>query len=305
MRRAIIALLTATSLMLTGLIPGPLRVTALGETSVTLNCTDGTSLTLLADADALAGLTAAVQAMIDYPAGLGCTLVQNPLPLTMSLGNVALAANPNTMVVAGGRWQVGCSSIFSYRGETSVPGAIVATGTNRPALASLISAAPATDCLDTHGCVWINIGVNVHMNGKGVLEGTLNETMPENQSCPDPAPASTGTIAVGPSHFTSKPKPDDCLAVVGNAATTRTYVTHISGLPFPPGFPQFPDAFTGLQEGDAVNFSFLDNGNPSQWTATSRDMLEGPPVSNIPNCPTAAIPTPSNRLENGNINVHP
>ena len=63
MRRAIIALLTATALMLTGLIPGPLRVTALGETSVTLNCTDGTSLSLLADADTLAGLTAAVQAM--------------------------------------------------------------------------------------------------------------------------------------------------------------------------------------------------------------------------------------------------
>ena len=136
MRRAIIALVTATALMLTGLIPGPLRVTALGETSVTLNCTDGTSLTLLVDADTLAGLTAAVQGMIDYPAGLSCTVVQNPLPLTTFFGHVALATNPNTLVVAGGRWQVGCSTIFFYSSETMVPGAVVARGATRPALAS-------------------------------------------------------------------------------------------------------------------------------------------------------------------------
>jgi hypothetical protein len=302
MRRAIIALVTATALMLTGLTPGPLRVSALGETSVTLNCSDGTSLTLLVDADELASLTAAVQGMIDYPAGLSCTLVQNPLPLTTSFGHVALAANPNTMVVAGGRWQVGCSSIFSYR-VTSVPGSVVARGAKRPALASLISAAPA-DCADPHGCVWVNIAVNLHTrDNQNILEGTLNETIPENQSCPNPV-LGDPDIAIGPSHFVSKPMPQDCLAVVGNTATTRTYVTQTSGLPFPPGGKQAP-GFTGLQMNDAVNFSFIDNGNPSQWTDTTRDMLEGPPVSNTPSCPNAAVTPPGYVLQNGNINIFP
>ncbi len=310
MRRAIIALVTATALMLTGLTPGPLRVSALGETSVTLNCSDGTSLTLLVDADTLAGLTAAVQGMIDYPAGLSCTLVQNPLPLTTLFGHVALAANQNTLVVAGGRWQVACSTIFFYPSETMVPGPVVARGATRPALASLVSAAPSTSCGDIHGCVWVNIGVNLHFRDKTtILEGTLNETIPENQTCQDPTPGSTGTVDVGPSHFDSKPTPSQnqslsgCLSVVANAATTRTFVTQTSGLPFPPGTPQLP-GFTGLQKDDPVNFSFLDNGNPSQWTDGSRDMLEGPPVSNNPNCPTVSIPPPSNKLENGNINIY-
>src|SRR5687768_6770284 len=71
MRRAIIAILAAATLTISGLTFGPaLRAHALGETSVTLNCNDGTSRILSVDADALAQLTAAVQAMIDYPAGL-------------------------------------------------------------------------------------------------------------------------------------------------------------------------------------------------------------------------------------------
>jgi len=118
MRRAIIALVTATALMLTGLTPGPLRVSALGETSVTLNCTDDTSLTLLVDAEALASLTAAVQAMIDYPAGLSCTLVQNPL--TTFFGHVVFAATNKTFVVAGGRWLVECQALLKKSPATTL-----------------------------------------------------------------------------------------------------------------------------------------------------------------------------------------
>ena len=120
MRRAIIALVTATALMLTGLTPGPLRVSALGETSVTLNCTDGTSLTVLVDAEALASLTAAVQGMIDYPAGLSCTLVQNPLPLTTSFGHVVFAATNKTFVVAGGRRLVESMVLFKKSPKTTL-----------------------------------------------------------------------------------------------------------------------------------------------------------------------------------------
>jgi len=308
MRRAIIALLTATALMLTGLIPGPLRVTALGETSVTLSCTDGTSLTLLADAETLAGLTAAVQAMADYPAGLGCTLVQNPLPLTVSLGNVALAVNPNTMVVAGGRWQASCVDIPPPCGRTCGGGVlptVVARGATRPALASLISAAPATDCLDnTQGCVWVNIGVNLHYTKAGVLEGTLNETMPENQTCTDPI---FGTFAVGPSHFTSKPNPG-CLFVVTTAllnkpqAAVTTTVTQVSGLRTDLG------ASLGFKvtEGDTINSSFLDNLNsPSQQSTDPRDMLNAPPAFDDSACATGDPGIQLNVLQNGNINVYP
>jgi hypothetical protein len=323
MRRAIIALLTATALMLTGLIPGPLRVTALGETSVTLNCSDGTSLTLLADADALAGLTAAVQAMIDYPAGLGCTLVQNPLPLTISLGNVALAANLNTMVVDGGRWLVPCSVIVPPSPPSCGPGpdgccdptaqdtdpdcegsvlpVIVAAGAARPALASLISATPATPCGDPSGCVWVNIGVNLHYRDKTtILEGTLNETIPENQTCPDPT--SGNPVAVGPSHFTSKPTPSQnpnvagCLDVAYPRVFTTTYVTQVFG-----------PAFTTLRTQPLVvdsplHFTFRDNGNPSN----AIDQLAGVPAAEESNCDLhVGTSDPTYQQENGNINAYP
>jgi hypothetical protein len=307
MRRATIALLTAIALTLTGLIPGPLRVTALGETSVTLNCTDGTSLSLLADADTLAGLTAAVQAMVEYPAGLNCTLVQNPLPLTVFFGNVALAANPHTMVVAGGRWQVGCARIVGPRGGGSVPGQEVARGAARPSLASLISAAPATDCFGDDECVWVNIGVNLHYTKNGVLEGTLNETMPENQTC---TRASGEVVSVGPSHFTSKPNPG-CLFVTANAlnkpqAAVETTVTHVSGLQTAPGM----SFGFKVAEGETITSSFLDNLNsPSQQTPDEdRDHLNAPPALDDSVCPSDATADPStqnNVLQNGNINIYP
>ena len=299
MRRAIIALLTAMAFVFTGLTLSPQRVTALGETSVTLGCTDGTSLTLLVDPAELTSLTAAVQGMIDYPAGLSCTLKQNPLPLTTSFGRIALAANPNTMVVAGGRWQVGCSSIFDYDDETLLPGSVVALAGTRPVLASLISPAPATDCGDLHGCIWVNIGVNVHFrDATTTLEGTLNETMPENQTCPDPV---TGEpVPVGPSHFTSTPT---CLVV--NTATHQaaviTRVTQVSGLESTPGVSR---GFK-VSETQLVNSSFFDSQNsPSQTSDAPRDMLNAPPAADDSACPNGTG-TQNNVLQNGNINVYP
>jgi len=396
MRRAIIALLTASALMLTGLIPGPLRVTALGETSVTLNCTDGTSVQLLVDAEALAGLTAAVQGMIDYPADLGCTLVQNPLPLTTVFGHVALAATSNTFVVAGGRWLVECTAFFKAGATTltvfkhvqnrmfnssghvaadftmtvsgtAVPGpdpsntimfqgsetgtpvsmragdyvvtestlpdySPVSTGDcNNPiqtgesktctwtnteseqgeAAPTQMIASPAgsrfaslaaTSSCNTGACVWVNIAVNLHYRDKtNILEGTLNETIPEHQSCPNPNDP-TKSIAVGPSHFTSKPNPG-CLFVDGNRAVVTTQVTQTSGLPFPTGVPVPPDQLTGLGFGDAIHFSFIDVGNPG--ANRPKDQLNGPPALHDSNCEGQAFGTLFHDLENGNINVHP
>jgi hypothetical protein len=398
MRRAIIALLTASALMLTGLIPGPLRVTALGETSVTLNCTDGTSVQLVVDAEALAGLTAAVQGMIDYPADLGCTLVQNPLPLTTVFGHVALAATSNTFVVAGGRWLVECTAFFKAGAATLTvfkhvhnraidssmsvaanfemtvsgtavpgpntsntvmfpgsetgtpvpmrPGDYVVTETTPPGtvyagvasgdcnnslqagdsktctwdnfesevaevapahmiaspVGSKFASLAATSSCNTGACVWVNIAVNLHYRDKtNILEGTLNETIPEHQSCPNPNDP-TKSIAVGPSHFTSKPNPG-CLFVDGNRAVVTTQVTQTSGLPFPTGVPVPPDQLTGLRFGDAIHFSFIDVGNPG--ANRPKDQLNGPPALHDSNCEGMVFGTLFHDLENGNINVHP
>src|SRR6266571_596192 len=295
MRRAIIALVTATALMLTGLTPGPLRVSALGETSVTLNCTDGTSLTLVVDADTLAGLTAAVQGMIDYPAGLSCTLVQNPLPLTTSFGHIALAANPNTLIVAGGRWLAPCSLFVGF--VTSAPDGTVARGGPRPAFAKIMPApllSTSCDADPANGCVWVNIGANVHFNGQGVLEGTLNETIPEHQFCPN---VNDGTSSIGPSHFDSKPTPAGCLDVLNKRAFTTTYVTNVFG----PGFTTFNPNPLSADPSSPIQFSFKDNGNPSN----SIDRLAGQPAAEESNCAAGTgLAPPTYPLENGNINVY-
>ena len=78
MRRATIALAVTAILVLTGVIQHQ-RAAALGLTQVTIACTDGMSVTVVVDAVQLEGLIAAVQGMVDYPAGLGCTLTQVPL----------------------------------------------------------------------------------------------------------------------------------------------------------------------------------------------------------------------------------
>ena len=308
MRRAIIALVTAAVLTISGLTFGPaLRAAALGETSVSLNCNDGTSLTLLVDANMLTGLTAAVQAMLDYPAGLGCTLVQNPLPLGVSFGHVALAATANSFIVDGGRWLVGCSVILGGGNPTMVPSGVVARAGTRHGLASRISPAPlgSTPCdQDALGCIWVNIGVSVHVTGSGKLEGTLNETIPENQSCPD---GNGGTLAVGPSHFTSKPTPSGCLHVnpLTNQASVITYVTQISGLETFPGSGVAQGFFVGV--GSTVRASFFDSQNsPSQQTPPAdRDMLNAPPSFDSSDCSVGDDGAQTNVQQNGNINVHP
>ena len=308
MRRAIIALVTAAVLTMSGLTFGPaLRAAALGETSVTLNCNDGTSLTLLVDANMLAKLTAAVQAMIDYPAGLSCTLIQNPLPLTVSFGQVARAAVADDFIADGGRWLVGCSF---FVGQTSkVPGGVVARSGKGPAFASRVTSAQfaSPECPELE-CVWVNIGVNLHFTGNGTLEGTLNETIPENQFCT----GDNGQIAVGPNHFTSKPTPPNtdlmgCLSVnpTLHQAAVITYVTQISGLgTFPAG------GFLGqvLTVGSEVHASFFDTRNsPSQQTDSDlRDHLNAPPAVDDSNCRVpGAYGNQLSVQQNGNINVRP
>jgi hypothetical protein len=170
-----------------------------------------------------------------------------------------------------------------------------------PAGSKFASLAATSSC-DTAACVWVNIAVNLHYRDKtNILEGTLNETIPEHQSCPNPNDPTT-SIAVGPSHFTSKPNPG-CLFVDGNRAVVTTQVTQTSGLPFPTGLPVPPDQLTGLEFGDDIHFSFVDVGNPG--ANRPKDQLNGPPALHDSNCGLRAFGIMFHDLENGNINVHP
>src|SRR5207249_1821265 len=113
MRRIPLVLALTIGLVIGTMVPG----SALGETSVTLNCSDGTSVRLLVDTDTLTNLTASVQAMIDYPAGLSCSLIQNPLGAFF--GHIALADDsPGTsaFIVGGGRWQIPCGPFSVVNG---------------------------------------------------------------------------------------------------------------------------------------------------------------------------------------------
>ncbi len=105
MRRAVVTL--AISIALTFATALPVR--ALGLTSVTVSCGDD-SFTATVDADALDGITSALDAMTLYPAGLSCTLAT--APVLTSLGGVASAWTASGFVVGGGRFQLPCPPGF-------------------------------------------------------------------------------------------------------------------------------------------------------------------------------------------------
>ena len=104
MKRPVVVAVFLAGLMLGTAVP----VSGLGGTQITLNCDDGTSLTAVVDANTLTDLTQSVQALIDYPAGLSCTLLQTT-PL-VRFGNVADATLIQGFVNGGGRFQVSCGS---------------------------------------------------------------------------------------------------------------------------------------------------------------------------------------------------
>ena len=101
MKRAIFAVIAATVLSVGMTFP----VSGIGLTKVTLGCSDGTNVTVTVDTDTLTSLTQSVQALLDYPAGLTCTLAQTPV---VRFGNVADAALIAGLVNGGGRFQGSC-----------------------------------------------------------------------------------------------------------------------------------------------------------------------------------------------------
>jgi hypothetical protein len=278
MRRIPLVLALTVGLVIGTMVPG----WALGETSVTLNCNDGTSVQLRVDADTLTNLTASVQAMLDYPAGLSCTLIQNPLGGLSFFGQIAqAAAGKEPFIVGGGRWQVPCSAIFpgdSNPGGGSVEGGVVARVPDASGSWSKVSArfwtTPSQQ--DEEVYIWVNIAVNVHQKD-GTFYGSLNETIPAKQFC--------GARQVGESHFTSKPT---CLFVSGVAVTSPAFVTSkVTKASDGSGQVPFPapiDATLGtgsVEVDDYIHFGFQDNDNPPGQNPTlnppTTDMLDGVP----------------------------
>jgi hypothetical protein len=290
MRRRLTALIAVTALVLVGLnfAPTP-RASALGNVKVTLNCSDGTSFTMIVDTDTLDGLVAAVQGMIDYPTGLSCSLIQTPV-LTM-FGHVAVAATSNSFIVAGGRWLVPCALLPGF--QTEIPTGEVAHHSVRPTFARLMPAAASTPCPDdpTAECVWVNIGANVHpTDGTTNLEGTVSITVPEGQSC--------GGTELATSHLTSHPGDVwSCLRIADRRALTTTQITEVFG-----------PAFSNLAAGGPVHYAWQDVGNPSTFTDAVRDRLQGPPApqnpTNICEDNPASISPPDFLLQHGNISIY-
>ncbi|TMD60330.1 MAG: hypothetical protein E6I87_06920 [Chloroflexi bacterium] len=241
-------------------------------------------MTTIVDADTLTGLVGGLQAMIDYPAGLTCTLIQ--VPLLSSVGGTALAAAGDEFVVGGGRWLAPCSTL----GEVGrIPGAWMSW-----------SEAPLAD----GPSFFVNIAVNGHVrlaaDGSRSYFGTLNETIPEGQT-------SCGSgVTVGPRHFTSKfDLSGSCVMTFAKTALTPAMAFTISivtqtsaessGLPF-------PFAGSPLGPGSQVPFSFIDNGNPGD--ANFPDKLQGPPAADFVAADCSSGDAPNFPLANGNITVH-
>ena len=134
-----------------------------------MNCSDGTSVKLVVDANTLTGLTQAVQAMIDYPAGLSCTLIQNPLGVTF--GQIASASTgSNPFIVGGGRWQatVLCSDLQLT--PPPPPPALVGGSTVARVPGSWSydpNAYPSSQQTEATTMIWVNIAVNVHQMDGG------------------------------------------------------------------------------------------------------------------------------------------
>ena len=285
MRRALLALAVAAGLALGTIVP----VSALGETSITLNCSDGTSVGLLVDTDTLNALTATVQAMTLYPAGLTCSIVQNAVTI---FGNIALAgAGQNPFIVAGGRWQVLTTCEELGAGSEPLPAepapvpAFIGGGTLARVPGSW-SYGPSAQTV-TPTTIFVNIAVNVHQKSLDdplSFFGTLNETIPAQSG--DPACPKTITER----HFTSLPT---CLATSVTGTSKNAAVTSNVKEITPPGA-----TFPGVTMGNDIHFTFTDNGNPPQPT----DKLQGPPgPENTASC--AIVTTGLSDLVNGNISV--
>ena len=106
----------------------PPAVSADTLTLVTVDCGDGSPLQATLDTDGLTALQSSLQAIIDNPAGLSCTLSTSPV-IAPPLGTIASADSGRPFVVGGGRYarSGACGINFNLSGHVDSDG--VARGT--------------------------------------------------------------------------------------------------------------------------------------------------------------------------------
>ena len=91
--------------MALGLGLPPAMASADTLTLVNLDCGDGSPLQVTVDPATLTELQASVQAMLDNPSGLACTLSTSPvLTSPLAIGTSAFASSNQAFVVGGGRY---------------------------------------------------------------------------------------------------------------------------------------------------------------------------------------------------------
>src|SRR6267142_4153328 len=109
MKRTLISVLAAFGFLLGMSLP----VSASLETPVRIDCSDGDSIDLSADADTLAALTSSVAAINVSDTDLTCALIQLAAPtLVFHSANQALAASSD-YVIGAGTVEAGCPPDFS------------------------------------------------------------------------------------------------------------------------------------------------------------------------------------------------
>jgi hypothetical protein len=102
MKRRYLAIFVGIAL---GLVLPPAMAFAETLTLVNLDCGDGNPLQVTVDPATLTELQASVQAMLDNPSGLTCTLSTSPVLISpLGLGTSALASSNQAFVVGGGRY---------------------------------------------------------------------------------------------------------------------------------------------------------------------------------------------------------
>ena len=187
MRRIVLTLLATLTLTLGTALP----VASSGLTLVALTCDDGTDITAEVDADTLEGLVQAVADLVQYPAGLTCSLAQTPV--ATAFGGVAVAGTPGSggFIVGGGRLLYPCP--------------------NMPALS-----------------FWVNFAVSAHTataQAGATKGGTLNYTIPSGQCVQGHFTSKPTCLSI---HAQGTPPPEGAWRAYIRAEVTQTTGEHFA-----------------------------------------------------------------------------
>jgi hypothetical protein len=91
------------------------QVSGVGDSEINLTCDDGSNLNVIVDLSTVIGLTQVVQAMLEYPAGLTCSLTQTAVTHAPLSASIAAAADKKDFAVGA----VGVGTNLCFTGNIS------------------------------------------------------------------------------------------------------------------------------------------------------------------------------------------